>query len=194
VRFGYIGTVSAKVPLPEFAQGWSLAHDRSAALAGATAQIWGYLGFYAEPNPALLDLVERHGAAGLTYAGPLSKGEVRATFETFDALLLLLGSGEYVTSGKVYEYAASALPIVSVHSAANAASDVLRDYPLWFPAAGLDAASIADALDLAARAAREAGPEVRRACHDFALPYRRDLQLAPRVAALHTMCTPPRPH
>jgi hypothetical protein len=179
------------VPLAEFVDGWSLAGRRAAELEAASAQIWGYLGFYSEPNPELLGLVEQHASDGVSFAGPLPKGAVRATYETFDGVLLILGSGEYVTSGKVYEYVASALPIVSVHAARNAASEVLREDPLWFPAADLSPEAVAEALERAAVAARTASPEVREQCRDFALPYRRDLQLAPRVAALYLSCSPP---
>jgi glycosyltransferase involved in cell wall biosynthesis len=189
LKFGYIGTVSSKVPLAEFAEGWSLAHRRSPHLAGATAEIWGYLGFYAEPNPQLEQLVADHAGDGISYAGPLAKQRVREVYETFDALLLILGAGLYVTSGKVFEYAASALPIVSVHDPGNAASDVLRGYPLWFPVADLEPATIAAALEQAAHAALTAGDEVRAQCAEFARKYSRDLQLAPRVEALYSDLT-----
>jgi glycosyltransferase involved in cell wall biosynthesis len=184
LRFGYIGTVSGKVPLREFADGWSLARRRSAALAGAEAQIWGYLGFHATPNPALLALVEAHADTGLTYAGPLAKARVREVYDSFDAVLLILGAGRYVTSGKVYEYLASALPIVSIHSPDNAATDVLRGYPLWFPVTDLAPESVAEALERAAEAASSADAATRRACEEFARQYSRDLQLLPRVDAL----------
>jgi glycosyltransferase involved in cell wall biosynthesis len=184
LRFGYIGTVSGKVPLREFADGWSLARRRSAALAGAEAQIWGYLGFHATPNPALLALVEAQADTGLTYAGPLAKARVREVYDSFDAVLLILGAGRYVTSGKVYEYLASALPIVSIHSPDNAATDVLRGYPLWFPVTDLAPESVAEALERAAEAASSADAATRRACEEFARQYSRDLQLLPRVDAL----------
>jgi hypothetical protein len=122
------------------------------------------------------------------YAGPLAKQRVAEVYETFDALLLILGAGRYVTSGKVYEYLASALPIVSVHDPGNAASDVLRGYPLWFPASDLSPDAIAEALERAAEAARTAGPEVRQQCRDFSVSYSRDLQLAPRIEALGVLC------
>jgi glycosyltransferase involved in cell wall biosynthesis len=184
LNFGYIGTVSAKVPLAEFAAGWSIARRRSPALAGATAQIWGYLGFYATPSPHLVRLVAEHAEDGLSYAGPLPKQRVREVYDTFDAALLILGAGLYVTSGKVFEYAASALPIVSVHDPRNAASDVLTGYPLWFPVTDLHPETVARAIEQAAEAARTADEDVRRECRDFAVRYSRDLQLQPRVTSL----------
>jgi len=187
LTFGYIGTASAKVPMREFAAGWRLARERGGDLDGARAQLWGYLGFYATPNPGLLRLVEDHAADGLTYEGPVPKAAVRSTYESFDVCLLILGAGRYVTSGKVFEYAASALPIVSVHDPGNAATDVLRDYPLWFGVADLDPGTIADALEAAARAALTADEATRTACAEFAARYARDLQIEPRVRALREM-------
>jgi glycosyltransferase involved in cell wall biosynthesis len=184
LTFGYIGTISTKVPLGEFADGWQIARDRSAELAGATAQIWGYLGYYSTPHSGLLKIVEDHAQAGLEYAGPLPKSMVRDAYENFDAVLLILGKGRYVTSGKVFEYTASALPIVSVHDPDNAASDVLRDYPLWFPVRDLQPESVAMALEQAALAARTASTEVREQCRLFSEQYARDLQLLPRTVAL----------
>lgn len=184
LTFGYIGTVSGKVPLEEFARGWELAVSGSPDLAGASAEIWGYLGFYATPNPHLVKLIAAHSEAGLSYAGPLAKRRVREVYEHFDALLLILGKGRYVTSGKVFEYSASALPIVSVHDPDNAASDVLRDYPLWFPVTDLSPGSVADALTRAAHAARHADAETRDRCREFSIRYARELQLAPRVDSL----------
>ena len=102
-------------------------------------------------------------------------------------MLLILGAGDYVTSGKVYEYVASALPIVSVHAPGNAASEVLRDYPLWFPVPDLEPSSIAAALGAAARAARTADAETRERCREFGRQYARPLQLEPRVAQLFEM-------
>ncbi len=194
LNFGYIGTVSNKVPLAEFAAGWSLARHRSPVLADATAEIWGYLGFYVTPSPHLVRLVEEHAEDGLSYAGPLPKQRVREVYETFDAALLILGAGLYVTSGKVFEYTASALPIVSVHDPRNAASDVLTGYPLWFPVTDLEPETIATALEAAGEAARTASPEVRRQCHEFAAQYARARQLAPRITALaHSLGFEPTP-
>lgn len=183
LRFGYIGTASKKVPLAEFAAGWRQAR-RDPLLADAEAELWGYLGFFALPNSDLVDLVEAYRQDGLTYRGPVPKQDVRATYATFDVLLLILGAGRYVTSGKVFEYTAAAKPIVSVHDPGNAAGEVLRGYPLWFPVTDLSPESIADALSQAAKAARSADRATRQACADFAAAYSRDLQLAPRIDAL----------
>src|SRR5690606_35888704 len=109
---------------------------------------------------------------------------VREVYDRFDVALLILGAGRYVTSGKVYEYMASALPIVSVHDPGNAATEVLRDYPLWFPVTDLAPEAVAKALEAAAEVARTGAPDVRAACARFARQFQRDLQLEPRIGAL----------
>jgi glycosyltransferase involved in cell wall biosynthesis len=184
LTFGYIGTVSRMVPLEEFAQGWSLARSDSSDLAGATAELWGHLGHFSVPSPVMLRLLQGHAAHGLTYRGPVPKTELAGTYERFDALLLLMGGGRYITSGKVFEYAASGLPVVGVHEPENGAAEVLKGYPLWFPVRDLSAPAISDALGAAAAAARRADPQTRRACVEFAQQYRRDLQLQPRIRSL----------
>ena len=182
--FGYIGTVSGKVPLEDFLAGWRLAKERSPLVREARAEIHGYLGYYATRNPAQARLLEEFRDAGVTYEGPVPKAEIAQVYDRFDVDLLILGTGRYVTSGKVYEYIASGLPIVSVHDPGNAASDVLRGHPRWFPAGDLSPEAVADALVAAAHSAREATPETLAATTRFAEGYSRDLQLRPRVEAL----------
>lgn len=184
VNFGYIGTITNRVPFPSFVEGWNLARSRGGPMAAATADIYGYLGRGASPDKDFTAVLGRTSESGLSYHGPLDKEKVRDAYGSFDALLLILSAGHYVTSGKVYEYAASALPIVSVHDPGNAATAVLKDYPLWFPVTDLDAESIADALSAAAEAAQTADAEVRARCAAFAEGHTRDVQFAPRYAAM----------
>lgn len=184
LTFGYIGTLSPKVPLRQFVQGWSQARAESQQMIGARAEIYGYLGYYSMPRPDMLKMIREGAEHALVYAGPVAKADVRRVYEGFDALLLILGTGRYVTSGKVFEYTASALPIVSVHDPGNAATDVLLGYPLWFPVETLDPADVAQALTAAAEAARNATPETRASARAFSERYARNDQLLPRVNAL----------
>ena len=191
LRFGYIGTMTRQVPVEEFRAGWALAAQRSPEVAAASAQLWGYSGHYAVEHPGSVpDPAGPAGPAGsgdgggVVLRGPVSKTAVAQVYAELDVLLLILGTGRYVTSGKVYEYLASALPIVSVHDPGNAATEVLRGYPLWFPAADLSPGAVASALMEAADAARTADRATRQACADFARPWSRDAQLGPRVRAL----------
>ncbi|HEU4947753.1 MAG TPA: glycosyltransferase [Kribbella sp.] len=182
--FGYLGTVSPKVPLAEFVKGWQEAREMSSDLATAEARIHGYLGYYAQPRVDMLATIQAAADDGVSYAGPVGKGEIGAVYDGFDVQLLILGAGRYVTSGKVFEYLATGLPVVSVHDPINAASDVLRGHPLWFPVTDLEPSTIAKALTEAAHAARTADTEVRRTARAFGAGFRRDLQLDPRIDAL----------
>lgn len=190
LRFGYIGTVSPKVPLEEFCRGWRVATRMDGCLTDATADLWGYLGYYSTPSPVLLNLIAEYADSGVAYHGPVRKADIAQTYRDIDVCLLILGAGRYVTSGKVFEYLATAKPIVSVHDPKNAAADVLAGYPLWFPVDDLSPRSIAAALTAAGRAALNATEETRQQCRDFSRGYARDLQLRPRVDALLHACSP----
>lgn len=184
LTFGYLGTVAGQVPLVPFIEGWRLARERSPIVARSRAEFHGYLGHYQAPNPVMQSAIESAADVDVRYAGPVSKLGVRQVYSTFDVCLLVLGTGRYVTSGKVFEYLATGLPVVSVHDPSNAASDVMRGYPLWFPAAALTAEGIADALVQAAEAAVAEGPRLRADAVQYAQSYQRERQLDPRVEAL----------
>ena len=82
-----------------------------------------------------------------------------------EVLLVLIG-GRYVTSGKVYEYVATGLPIMSVHNKEHDASTVLQGYPFWADTDGLDAELLAGSFRaLAGLASRRsvAGQQAARA-------------------------------
>ncbi|GGK67663.1 glycosyltransferase [Ornithinimicrobium pekingense] len=190
LRFGYIGTMSRQVPLAQFRAGWSRARETAPVMAGATAHLWGHSSHYAVEHPGRTGAgpaAREPGATdedGVVLHGAVSKTAVADVYADLDVLLLILGTGRYVTSGKVYEYLASGLPIVSVHDPGNAATDVLRGYPLWFPVRDLSPEAVAAALVEAATAARSADRATREACLEFARPFSREAQLAPRVRTL----------
>lgn len=190
--FGYVGTVTPVVPMREFLDGWRAGADRE-PLRDAHVSLRGYLGYWGTPSPELVELIDSASDVRVAYEGPVSRTALRDTYATFDVLLLLQGPGRYITGGKVFDYLSTARPIVSVQDPDGHANDLLRDYPLWFPAASFEPADVADALEAAAVAARADDPERRRAAYDVAQQYRRDRQLAPRVAALRELVSRPRP-
>lgn len=183
--FGYLGTISAAVPIDRLVEGWKLARSRSPLLADSRIELWGHLNHVGTPNEAVSRQMEGFAANGIAYRGPVPKHEVGQVYARFDALLLVLGTGKYVTSGKVFEYAATGLPIVSVHDPGNAASDVLRDAPAWFPVDSVDSPeAIADALIAAADAARAQTPQQREAARSWATQFQRAGQLDPQISDL----------
>lgn len=175
-RFGYLGTLMRQMPLDEFIAGWRRAMSDE-DMRGATAELYGHLGYFAGSSAEYLNRIERASEVGIRYAGPVSKTEVKAVYESIDVLLLVIAGSRFVTSGKVYEYMATGRPIVSVHEPFCAASDVLRGYPLWFPAASLAEDDVAAALVAAARAARTMTPEIVDRARDHAKRFTRNAQI-----------------
>jgi hypothetical protein len=158
-RFGYLGTLQyVNMPLQEFLDGWGSAFGSEASSADAV-----FRGKLSASGAAAAEILQIFGEArqnGLRYDGPISKRDVAGFYGTLDALILLLSNGQYVTGGKTTEYLATGLPIVSVHDMKNAATDLLRDYPLWFPAKELTPEGIANALRECAEELKD--PDVER--------------------------------
>jgi glycosyltransferase involved in cell wall biosynthesis len=184
--FGFLGTVSTRVPVEEFFAGWRLAR-KEPQLADAEVRLHGYLGFF----PASFDVVKAglplDEGLGVTYEGPVPKMKVAETYAGLDVLLLLINSSRYVTSGKVFEYMATGKPIVSVHEPWTAASDVLRGYPLWFPARSLAPEDVRDALVAAATAAHSMTPEQVAQGRRHARQFSRRSQLEPFESQLREL-------
>ncbi len=183
LRLAYLGTVTPKVPLAELIAGWRLALADGRLPAGSTLTLGGHLGYFAVPQGTLAQAVADAAADGVRYVGPVAKADVSRFYADADALVLALGSGRYVSSGKVYEYVAAGRPVVAVHDPRNATTDVLAGHPLVARVEQVTPAEVARALgEVPALVA--AAPEHADTLARLALAYRRDAQLAPRVAAL----------
>ena len=100
-------------------------------------------------------------------------------YEQNDVLVFMAGGAKYVTSGKIFEYMAAGRPIVSVHEPGIAATEVLRDYPLWFTANSMDVNEIAESMIAAGKAARELTPEQRAEARAYATKFTREAMLTP---------------
>ena len=121
--------------------------------------------------------------------GPVPKARVRETYNSFDVLLLLLGAGTYVISGKVYEYLATGLPAVSVHPPANARLRRPSRLPPLVPLASLEPEDLAGGpRDRRGRRPRGGrGGQGRGRTLRSSLPA--GAQLTPRVAELPSLVT-----
>lgn len=153
LRFGYVGTLTPQYDNEAFWQGWQLASGVP-ELAGATADLYGHLGFFAGITP-------RYGLpdpplTGVTHRGPVPKTELAAVYRDLDVLLFLVPNSPYVTSGKTYEYMATGKPILAVCRTDSAAWGPLSGYPLTVPVAELSAPAVRDALVEVAGLARRA--------------------------------------
>ena len=99
-------------------------------------------------------------------------------------MLLILIGGRFVTSGKVYEYMATGLPIVSLHEKEHDASFLLRSYPLWTDAHGLESEQLARSFSEAARLVESATPVQHAAARAYASKYERHAIMAPAIDRL----------
>ena len=187
IRFGYLGTVTAAVPLTETLEGYRRARAVDPTVAGSTFDIVGYLGFYHTPNDTIRAEILAAADDGVAWRGALPKAEVGTAYGQMDALVLTFGGTRYVTSGKVFEYMATGRPIVSVHAPENAVRDVLTGYPLWFQAASLQPDDVAAAFIAAAEAVRTRrahDPDVVAACLAHAERFERRACLRPAIRDL----------
>jgi glycosyltransferase involved in cell wall biosynthesis len=117
--FGYLGTMNFRPAfLGAVLDAWREARRRDPLVARSRFEIRGHIGAGAsrEAN-AHTELIRQAEPDGVTFAGPVAKADVAATYGRWDALVLMLVGGRFVTSGKVYEYLATGLPVVSAHEA-----------------------------------------------------------------------------
>ncbi|MFD5643114.1 glycosyltransferase [Streptomyces anulatus] len=123
-------------------------------------------------------------ADGVHFGGPASKAEVAEIYARWDAMVLILIGGRFVTSGKVYEYMATGLPIVSAHVVEHDASNVLRGHPLWTGAVGLDVEAMTDAFVRAAHLAVDTSDEAHAEAMAHADQYTRESLMTVAVREL----------
>ncbi|MDR2253559.1 MAG: glycosyltransferase [Bifidobacteriaceae bacterium] len=195
LTFGYLGTISAKVPIAELVDGWRQAKAGGLLPADAQLKIAGYLGYFGgrpqphqDPTAALLDAA---GPDGVEFVGPVPKAEVAAFYAGLDALVLAIDAGRYVTTGKVFEYVALGKPIVSVHPPEAAAAEVLAGYPLWARVEALTGSQVAAALGRGAQLATGATGAQIRAARAHGARLTRAAQLGPAIAGLADLLPPP---
>ncbi|GAA1777120.1 glycosyltransferase [Agromyces lapidis] len=182
LTFGYLGTINhGQFPTEALLAGWTRARERSTELAGARLVLRGYLGRTGIADEHLEDFLRRGAAVGIAYEGPVAKAQIQDVYATFDALVLALASGPGVTSGKVFEFAATGLPVVSVHDPSSAASAVMEGSPVWSPTASMGPDDIADALIVGAERARTQTAQSRAEAISWGAQWERGHQLQSAV-------------
>lgn len=192
LTFGYLGTIYGPMPLRETLEGWRLARAKSPLLMKSKLDIHGRLGHYSAPDLGVLEIITQFQEDDVAYAGQVSKTKVSETYLTFDALLLILGRSRFITSGKVYEYAATGLPIISLHDPETASTGILSGHPAWVPTPDLSAEAIAETLIAGAELASAMTSERYAATRRWAGSLSRTRQLEPRVRALTALVSEPR--
>lgn len=185
LTFGYLGTIYGRVPLREILDGWRIARQESPIIARSRFVFRGRLGHYAEADAEVAALLESYREDEVFYRGPVSKTQVRSVYQSFDALIFIAAHSKYVTSGKVFEYAATGLPIGAFQHPDTAATQVLQGHPRVFPVAEPTPRLVADALIALAQHTVSSGPADVERARAWSAHLSRDAQLTPRIAALH---------
>lgn len=200
LTFGYLGTINfSTLYTGALIDGWRMARQRDAVVARSRLVFRGHIGVSVNrATSGHLHRIMLAGEDGISYAGSVAKVDIAKTYGEWDVLVLALAGGRYVTSGKVYEYMATGLPIMSAHELEHAANEVLRDYPLWVPPVGMRPEDLAESFISAARMALGADEASRRAGANVADQFSRRRQLEPAVAELAnrvglTITAPPDP-
>lgn len=188
IDFGFLGTINhGAFPWTAVVDGWERA--RPHLPSGSRLVLRGHLGRSADGSPELLRALVDAAPLGIEYSGPVRRADVWETYREFDALVLALPSGPGVTSGKVYEYAATGLPIVSVHTPQTPVGEVLGDHPNWHPAVSLAPGDVAEAFLEAARDADRRGPQERRVAARLGSRWERQTLLGPAVEEITASVT-----
>jgi len=187
LSIGYLGTIYGPMPLEQTFEGWKLARQRSPLLAASTLDVHGRLGHFATPDARAKETLDRYRDDGVVFHGKVSKTAVAHTYSSFDGLALILGRSRYITSGKVFEYVATGLPVAALHHPETASTSVLENYPLFVNASDDTAEAFADAFVELAAMIERATPDDRKNARDQAAQWERRRQLSPRIKALRVL-------
>lgn len=156
--FTYVGTVSSTFPLRMLAEAWRSARSRSSKLSGAELRVVGSFGHGGHLTAEQVVVADEYNRDGLVLTGRIPKHQITKVYAEADVLVFLKEGSAMVTSGKVYEYVATGLPIVSVLEDQHDARRILNGYPRWHDAVehSAHALSVAmlEALDDAASGER----------------------------------------
>ncbi|MCI4065220.1 glycosyl transferase [Micromonospora sp. R77] len=192
LTFGYLGSVNfTPAFLESVLDGWRIARRDDPVLARSRFEVRGHIGAGAarEANRHM-DLLKEAAVDGVSFGGPVPKAALAETYGSWDALVLMLVGGRFVTSGKVYEFMATGLPVLSAHDVDHDASNVLAGHPLWTGAVGLDPHRLAHSFSEAARMACKATDADRAAARELARRFARPAVLEPAVRHLTELVRP----
>ncbi len=192
LTFGYVGSVNfSPAFLESVLTAWRIARRDDPVIARSTFELRGHIGAGAnrEAN-AHMNLLKAAEADGVRFGGPVAKADLASVYAGWDALVLMLVGGKYVTSGKVYEYLATGLPVLSAHEVTHAANTVLDGHPLWTGAVGIEPHRLAPLFSEAARLALTATDADRAAVRAMAQRFGRSEQLRSAVTRATSLIQP----
>ncbi|MDR1118025.1 MAG: hypothetical protein LBL01_01825 [Bifidobacteriaceae bacterium] len=160
--FRFAGQMLAGFPWDFTREAWVLARQASPLLRRSTLEMVGTAARPGFGDPNL----------GIAMRGWTPRADLAALYAQTDALLFIKEGAGLPTTGKIYEYMATGLPIVSSMPPEYDPRGLLEGRPLWFDAAEHTPAGLAGAL---ARAAEHVPTDQEAAAaREHALPFRRD--------------------
>lgn len=186
LTFGFLGTVTFDAHrVRALCEGWRLAREENEVLRRSRLVFRGHLGSGSALGiNAQAAVIDEYAEHGVSFGGPVAKADTAAVYESWDALLLCLVGGKYVTSGKVFDYVSTGLPIMSAHGWDHAATEILDGYPLWVRNDGVDAEDLAETYIETVDRILSASEEERAASRRHADQFERYAQLQPAVDRL----------
>ncbi|MGH8774626.1 MAG: glycosyl transferase [Jiangellaceae bacterium] len=187
LTFGFVGTANFPADmLTPLVDGWRTARAVNPILGRSRLVFRGHFGAgMARGATRHVAVIEAGADDSVGYEGPVLKADLGEVYSQFDALVLLLPGGRYVTAGKTYEYVATGHPIMSVHSLEHGAAAVLQGYPLWTPPPEvLSADALAESFSRTARMALDPDENLRAEARAYAAQFERRALLMPAVKAL----------
>lgn len=191
LTFGYLGSVNfSPVFLDSVLAAWRIARAEDPLVARSRFEVRGHIGAgHAREANGHIDLLSAAANDAVSFHGPVAKADLAATYGSWDVLTLMLVGGRFVTSGKVYEFMASGLPVLSVHVVDHDASALLAGHPLWVEPVGVHPRRLAASFIAAARLAVTATDADRAAARRHGEQYSRAAQLRPAIEALASAVT-----
>lgn len=169
--FSYIGTVNRDFPLAPIIEGWRAVRG-SGIPAESILRLVGSMG-YRRQSAEQADLLRDAGIDGVEVRGHLPKAEIQSAYAESDVLVFSREGGALVTSGKVYEYVATGLPIAAVVPREHDSRRILEGYPRAHVLSPDDAGAWPRVLQAALDDARSADVARIRAAQDYGAGYSR---------------------
>ena len=177
---GYLGTMVFGVDhLEVLLTAWRTAICEGRIPNGSRFIIAGHLGSGSSRRENMKHrVIQDYKRYNVSYVGPVSRSEVGRLYQDWNAIVFPTVGDEFMTTGKIYEYMGTGLPIISSHSPNLEATSLLTDYPNWLGNAELDSCRLTELITNAwTRVFSDERFELRAKSQQFASQFERS-QLA----------------
>jgi glycosyltransferase involved in cell wall biosynthesis len=186
---GYVGTMVFGVDhLKTLLTAWKAAILEEKIPSGSRFVIAGHIGagFNRQEN-AKSRLIQDFKEYNVSYIGTISRTEIGRLYSEWNALVFPTVGEEFMTTGKIYEYMGTGLPIISSHSPNLEAVSLLTEYPNWLGNAELDSHRLTELITKAwTRVSSEESLDLMAKSKIFATQFERSHLASNLVDALKT--------